>query len=237
MWMLDRTLGRRLAPERQPPHAPGVEAGDQRGGEADRPEDVDHVVVGLGEREAEDLLLGKEAHERDHPHQRQRADEEGDRRRPHLIPKAAVPAHVLLVVHRVNDVPGCHEEEGLEKRVGQKVEEAGGVRADAHGEEHVADLAHRGVGQHALDVDLDDGDRGREERGDGADDRDRGVGVSGDVVDGVHSPDEVDAGGDHRGRMDQGADRRGALHSVRQPGVQRELGRLCYCSDQQKEGG
>ena len=38
--------------------------------------------------------------------------------------------------------------------------------------------------------------------------------------------DQVDAGGHHRRRVDQGADRRRAFHRVRQPGVQRDLRRL-----------
>ena len=36
--------------------------------------------------------------------------------------------------------------------------------------------------------------------------------------------DQVDAGGDHGGGVDQGADRGGAFHGVGQPDVQRELG-------------
>ena len=39
----------------------------------------------------------------------------------------------------------------------------------------------------------------------------------------IAAADEVDARGDHRGGMDQGADRRGAFHRVGQPDVQREL--------------
>ena len=35
---------------------------------------------------------------------------------------------------------------------------------------------------------------------------------------------QVDARGDHRGGVDESADRRGALHGVREPDVQRELG-------------
>ena len=235
MRVLNGALYGRLAPEREPPHAAGVEAGDQRGHEPDRPDDVRERVA-PGERSAKDLLLGEEADERDDAHQRKAADEERDRGRAHLTPEPAVLAHVLLVVHRMDDVPRGHEKQGLEEGVCQHVEQAGGVRADADGKEHVADLAHRGVGQHALDVGLHEGDGGREKRRDCADDRDRAMGVNGHVVDGVHAPDEVDAGGDHGRGMDEGADRGRTLHGVRQPGVERDLGRLRDRAHEQQEG-
>ena len=39
--------------------------------------------------------------------------------------------------------------------------------------------------------------------------------------------DHVDAGGDHGGGVDQGADRRGAFHGVGQPDVEGNLGATC----------
>ena len=53
----------------------------------------------------------------------------------------------------------------------------------------------------------------------------------------VHARDQVDAGGDHRGGVDQGGDRGGALHRVREPGVERELGRLGERADQDQQAG
>jgi hypothetical protein len=53
-----------------------------------------------------------------------------------------------------------------------QVEDAGTERADAAGHEHVAELAHRRVRQHALDVVLRETDRRGQERGRGADDGD-----------------------------------------------------------------
>ena len=46
------------------------------------------------------------------------------------------------------------------------------------------------------------------------------------LEDRVRARDQVDAGGDHRRRVDERADRRRALHRVRQPRVQRDLRRL-----------
>ena len=137
----------------------------------------------------------------------------------------------------MDHVAGAHEEQGLEERVREKVEERGRVGADSDGDEHVADLAHRGVGEDALDVGLHDRDRGRHQRRDGADQRHSGVGVDGDVIERVQAADQVDAGGDHRGGVDEGADRGRALHRIRQPGVQRDLGRLGDGADQEEKGG
>ena len=47
--------------------------------------------------------------------------------------------------------------------------------------------------------------------------------------------DHVDAGRDHRGRVDQGADGRGAFHRVGQPDVQRELGALAAGAEHQQQ--
>ena len=46
------------------------------------------------------------------------------------------------------------------------------------------------------------------------------------LEDRVRARDEVDAGGDHRRRVDEGADRRRAFHRVGQPGLERDLRRL-----------
>ena len=50
----------------------------------------------------------------------------------------------------------------------------------------------------------------------------------------VRAGDQVDAGGHHRGRVDQGADRRRAGHGVGQPGLQRQLRRLAHRAAQQQ---
>ncbi len=53
----------------------------------------------------------------------------------------------------------------------------------------------------------------------------------------IDARDEVNAGGDHGGRVNQRGDRRGAFHRVRQPHVQRELAALARGSgkDQQAD--
>ena len=98
-----------------------------------------------------------------------------------LFLSAAHVAHVLLAAHGVDHRAGAEEEQGLEERVREQVEDRDPVRADAERQEHVAELADRRVRQHALDVVLHQRDGGGEDRGeraDGRDDRRASCGVS-----------------------------------------------------------
>jgi hypothetical protein len=52
-------------------------------------------------------------------------------------------AHVLLVMHRVDDRTGTEEQQRLKERVREQVENRGGVRTDAAGGEHVTELRAR----------------------------------------------------------------------------------------------
>ena len=130
--------------------------------------------------------------------------------------------------------PGGHEQQRLEEGVGHQVKQPGGVGADGHAHDHVADLRHRRVGDHALDVRLHERDRAGDQQRQRPDHR-------ADVLRGgrafeqrVHARDQVHAGGDHRRGVDQRADRRRALHRVGQPRVQRDLRGLGERADEQQ---
>ena len=110
--------------------------------------------------------------------------------------------------------------------MGHQVEHAGHRGAAAHGQHHVAQLAHGAVGQTLLEVLLGEGDRGPQEQGDRADHGDRELHGWKGLVHRLQSGHQEHPGRHHRGRMNQGRDRRGALHGVGQPHVQGELGRL-----------
>ena len=73
-------------------------------------------------------------------------------------PEPAHAADVLLVGQGVDDDAGSHEEQRLEEGVRHQVEHARPVGPEADGGEHVADLAHRRVRDHALDVRLHERD-------------------------------------------------------------------------------
>ena len=81
-------------------------------------------------------------------------------------------ADVLLAVQRVDHRARAEEHQRLEERVRVEVEDAAGEGADAHRQEHVAELRHRRVGQHALDVVLDQADGAGHQRRRRADDGD-----------------------------------------------------------------
>ena len=131
--------------------------------------------------------------------------------------------------------PGPEEQERLEERVGDQVVDARRVGAHPDADEHVAQLAHRRVGQDPLDVGLDEPDRRREDRGQDADPGDHVEGHAGPLEERVGARHQIDAGGHHGRGVDQRRDRRRALHGVGEPDVERQLGRLPARAQEEEE--
>ena len=152
-----------------------------------------------------------------------------------LAPEPAHLADVLLAREVVDHDPGGEEEQCLEERVGDEVEHREPVRAHPGAEKHVADLAHRRVGDHALDVPLDERDDARHEEGREPEERGEVLDLRGSLEDGMRPADEVHAGRHHRRGVDQGRHRRGAFHCVGKPRVERDLGGLRDRAAQQPE--
>ena len=69
-----------------------------------------------------------------------------------------------VAAHRADHRAGRHEQQRLEERVRHQVEQARRVGADRDAHDHVADLGHRRVGDHALEVGLDERDRARDQQ-------------------------------------------------------------------------
>ena len=61
-------------------------------------------------------------------------------------------------------LPAPRKSSALKTRVGDQMEHPGGVPEHAEAEHHVAELAHRRVREHALDVVLHDAHRGGDQR-------------------------------------------------------------------------
>ena len=147
-----------LAAEDDEQHPERVEAGEERAGDAGREQDVPEPVL-APERCGEDRVLGEEPGERRHPGEREPADQHRPPRLRHQPPQAAHLSDVLLPAQRVDDDPCAEEEQRLEERVRHQQEHRVRVGADPCAEEHVADLRHRRVGDHPLDVRLDERDQ------------------------------------------------------------------------------
>ena len=149
-------VGARLAPEDHEQHAERVEAGQERPDHAGDPEDRAEGAV--RERRGEDRVLREEAGERRDADERKAADEEEPVGARHQHAHPAHLPHVLLAREGVDQEARREEEQRLEERVGEQVEHPVRVRAHADADEHVADLRHRRVGDHALDVRLHERD-------------------------------------------------------------------------------
>ena len=157
---------------------------------------------------------------------------EGDR---DLLPQAAVEAHVLLVVHRVDHRARAQEQQRLEEGVREQVEHRRAERADARGEEHVAELRAGRIGDHALDVGLRRADVAAKKQV-----------AAPTMVTTVIAVGLVTNIGDRRQTMNTPAvtivaawisaeTGRRAFHRVGQPGVQAELRRLAHRADEQQQ--
>lgn len=131
--------------------------------------------------------------------------------------------------------PAAEEEKRLEGAVREEMED--GRAPVAHGQRarHVAELADRGVGEDAFDVVLREGGERRADHGDRGHHGEHGERRGRGGEHGEETGHEVDTGGDHRRRVDQRGDGGGAYHGIRQPGVQRELGRLARDTGDQQQ--
>ncbi len=219
-----------LAPEHEQVGAAEVVGRQHRGEGAHSPE-------GRAEGEAvqEHVALGPKAREQREASDGEPSDEEGHRRDRHHPGEGPHRLHVLLVVHGMDDRAGAEEQESLVEGVREHEEDGRVVGADPRGEEHVAQLGDRRIGEDLLDVVLGTGDRRPQQRRRRPDYGDDVRGVRRPEEDGVDPAHQVDPGRDHRGGVDEGRDGRRAFHGVRQPGIERDLGRLAHGAAEQQQ--
>ena len=188
--------------------------------------------VRVGPHIDQDLVLGKEAGQREHTGQGQAADDEasgGDRHLP------SEPPHFedVVGVDGMNHAARREEQERLEEGVRGQVKERRRRSGSSDGRHHVAELADRGEGQDALDV----AGHQRHRRGQKSRERTQAENPIGDLR-GVRqqrrdADHQVDAGRDHRCGVDQRGHGRRTFHRVRQPDVEWELGALAHGPEKQ----
>ena len=153
----------------------------------------------------------------------------------HLPEQTAVSAHRLLVMHRVDNRARSEEEAGLEKSMRCQMKQPGHPAADAEGKYHIAQLAHRGVGQNAFDIVLHESDCcGKKscKPADAGDHRQCRL-----VKEREHPADEVYPRSNHRCGMYERAHRSRAFHGVGKPHVQRKLRTLAHGAEKEAQSG
>ena len=147
-WMAMRYVVRlvpsRLAPEGQEHQPPRVKAGQQRA--EHRNEECDATVLTAARKGCfDDRILRIETGKPEHAEDADTRYCQGARQHRvegirDMFPKAAIIAHVLFMVHRMDHRPGAKEQQRLKERVGEQVEHRPAKRTDACGHEHIAEL-------------------------------------------------------------------------------------------------
>ena len=136
---------------------------------------------------------------------------------------------------RMNDRACTKEQHGLEEGVGEKVEHRHRIGTKPCGHEHIAQLRHGRIGDHALDVVLHQTDGGGHKGGQGPQDGDKGGGIRCVFINRRHAADEEHARRHHGCGVDQRRHRGRTFHRVRQPGVQEQLRRFAHGPDEQQD--
>ena len=183
----------------------------------------------------DDGVLGVKTREERRADQRQIAQQEGDPGNGHVFAHTAHPADILVVVHAHNDRAGPQEQQRFKEGVRHQVEHRHRVGRCTQRHRHVAQLRQRGIGHHALDVVLDDRQKAHEQRRDRPDDQDEVERSVGQLEQRRHALHHEDAGCHHGGSVDQRGNRGGAFHRVRQPSMQRKLGRFTHGTNEQAD--
>jgi hypothetical protein len=187
------------------------------------------------EQQTQDGIFAPEAGEGHDRRERQTTDDEAPECQRKLRAQATHLAHVLLAAQCMDDGAGAHEEQRLEVGVRRQVENTVRVPFDRLAHEHIGKLAHRRVGEHALDVALRAGDDGRIQRRRPCDHRNDDERSWGRREDRRSARDKIDARRHHCRSMYQRAHRRRTLHRVGQPDMQWELRRLGDCRDDEED--
>ena len=220
-----------LAVERQKDQPEHVHGGQKRRDNCDEPQQA----MAADERPEQDLVLAEETGQQGHARNRKRADEERPVRDRELALEPAHAAKILLASQCVNHGAGSEEQQRLEECVRVEMKDPGAECADAHRQEHVAELGDGRIREDPLDVRLNQADGSGEDCGRDTDDRDDLESNRRVAVQDGRAADHVHAGRHHRRGVDERRHGRRAFHGVRQPDVERNLRALARGPDKQQQ--
>ena len=189
-------------------------------------QEVDRYSVLIGD--CYDLILGVESREKRESGQGQRAYEHGIHGPLHVLPNAPQLSHVVGI-DCVNNGSGAKEEQGFEEGMADEVEHGYTYSQSSNSSSrsqtchHEAQLGYSRESQHPLDIEGRQAHGGRKQSCESAHCCYCRQPVWRGVEEREHSGHQVDAGGNHRRRMDHGGNGSRTLHGIRKPNMQREL--------------
>ena len=126
----------------------------------------------------------------------------------------------------MDDTACAQEEKGFEKGVRHQMKRSRAHAAHADGRDHVSQLADRRISEYFFNVERGEGDERSDTSRCGSNDGDNLCRIWERLKEREKPCDHVNARRDHGCRVNERTDRRGALHGVRKPNVQRELRRF-----------
>ena len=200
-----------LAMEHQEIHAKGIEGGHEHASQ--------HREIGKargrqrrGLDRLDDHVFRIEARKEGCADQGQRAEQRGDPGDRHVFAQATHIPDVLVMVHADNHRAGRQKEQRLEKRMRHQMKDRDAVGRGTERHGHVAELRQCGVGNHPLDVVLDDAEKAHEKRSDRADGHDKRQRGIRELEKRRHARHHEDARSDHGCCVNECRDRGRAFH-------------------------
>ena len=124
-------------------------------------------------------------------------------------------AHVLLLMHGMDDAAGAQKEETLEEGMRHDMKEPRGKRPHPTSQEHKPQLTHRRIGQDALDIVLYQANTRRKQGGERPNPSHDVHGHRRQHKERLAAHHHVHAGGHHGGGVDEGAHGGRAFHRIR----------------------
>ena len=218
----------RGTPKRDENQPEAVERRHQRRHEAEHGQDL---TEGSGRpRRNKQMVLAEETRRQGESCERERTHHERPIGNRQFVFQPPHTPHILFVMQGDDHGPATEKQEGLEGTVGQEMIHAGGIGAETAGHDHVAELANCRVGDDTFDIGLCQGDgRPHDHRHSTGNCHERHGGRR-QVIEWSQPRNHEDASRDHRRGMNECRDGGGTFHRIRQPDVERHLGRLADCA-------